>query len=528
MSSSSASYQRRTLHSSTNAGNRLRPLTSHMARQANVGDYRVERHRHGAVEREVIVIEDSPSPTEGGSTGASVGSNAPPPAKRRKGGDESFYPSAIGLPASATNASYTNGVSRLNGVGTTPVGTSTKNKRKLDAYVEDGGEAAYPAIKKQVRNKVVPQPLAVTIPPPVVVQEEPCDDKEGHFIVRQGVELGGRYRISRLLGQGTFGKVVQCYDNRGGPEVAVKVIRAVQKYRDASKVEVKVLKLLKERDPENRNKCIHLLDCFDHRNHICIVTELLSCSVFDFLKDNEYAPFPSSQIQSFAKQLLTSVAFLHDLKLIHTDLKPENILLISSEIRGYGKTRSPSKLGKKILKSTSIRLIDFGSATFDNDYHANVVSTRHYRAPEIILGLGWTFPCDVWSIGCILVEFYTGQALFQTHENLEHLAMMEVVFGRMPQGLARQSAKNRPEFFKGTKLDFPNSSTNRQSRKFVKEQKALGEVVPGTNLANSRFLDLLHKMLTWDPKERISVKDALRHPYFSLRLEDEGSEPYVP
>lgn len=129
---------------------------------------------------------------------------------------------------------------------------------------------------------------------------------------------------------------------------------------------------------------------------------------------------------------------------------------------------APQVKGKRILKNSNIHLIDFGSATFEEDYHASVVSTRHYRAPEIILGrlqspadytpkvspketrrrvadtfatisscvfagLGWSYPCDVWSIGCILVEFYTGEALFQTHENLEHLAMMEVVFGRLPE-----------------------------------------------------------------------------------------------
>lgn len=87
---------------------------------------------------------------------------------------------------------------------------------------------------------------------------------------------------------------------------------------------------------------------------------------------------------------------------------------------------------KSILRSTDIRLIDFGSATFENEYHSSVVSTRHYRAPEIILGLPWSYPCDLFSIGCILVEFYTGDALFQTHDNLEHLAMMEVVMGKMP------------------------------------------------------------------------------------------------
>lgn len=55
----------------------------------------------------------------------------------------------------------------------------------------------------------------------------------------------------------------------------------------------------------------------------------------------------------------------------------------------------------------------------------------------IVLGLGWSYPCDVFSLGCILVEFYTGEALFQTHDNLEHLAMMEVVMGKMPDYYAR-------------------------------------------------------------------------------------------
>lgn len=98
-----------------------------------------------------------------------------------------------------------------------------------------------------------------------------------------------------------------------------------------------------------------------------------------------------------------------------------------------------------MLLTPEIRLIDFGSATFDDEYHSSVVSTRHYRAPEIILNLGWSFACDIWSIGCILVEFYTGDALFQTHDNLEHLAMMEsVCASKIDRGLVNNVlAKDR-------------------------------------------------------------------------------------
>jgi dual-specificity kinase len=133
---------------------------------------------------------------------------------------------------------------------------------------------------------------------------------------------------------------------------------------------------------------------------------------------------------------LTFVTVLHDLNLIHTDLKPENILLVSSKYQTFtynrvipssSHTTSRQARHRRVLLDSEIRLIDFGSATFDDEYHSSVVSTRHYRAPEIILNLGWSFPCDIWSIGCILVEFFTGDALFQTHDNLEHLAMMEAV-----------------------------------------------------------------------------------------------------
>lgn len=112
----------------------------------------------------------------------------------------------------------------------------------------------------------------------------------------------------RLLGQGTFGKVVEAYDRRTRSKCAIKIIRSVQKYRDASRIELRVLQTLSHNDKYNRNKCIHLRDCFDFRNHICIVTDLLGQSVFDFLKGNQFVPFPSSQIQHFAKQLFTSVA----------------------------------------------------------------------------------------------------------------------------------------------------------------------------------------------------------------------------
>jgi dual-specificity kinase len=317
----------------------------------------------------------------------------------------------------------------------------------------------------------------------------------------------GADTIDKLLGQGTFGKVVEAWDKKKQTKCAVKIIRSVQKYRDASRIELRVLSTLSLNDKTNRNKCIHLRDSFDYRNHICIVTDLLGQSVFDFLKGNSFVPFPSTQIQNFARQLFTSVAcrsfslptrsplltvtaVLHDLNLIHTDLKPENILLVNGAYQTFTYNRNipssshiTSRIAKqrRVLLDSEIRLIDFGSATFDDEYHSTVVSTRHYRAPEIILQLGWSFPCDIWSIGCIIVEFFTGDALFQTHDNLEHLAMMEAVCNskidakmiKQIQQASKGSSSSPMKYFNRNKLDYPTQETTRASRKYVKAMKRL-------------------------------------------------------
>ncbi|CAO0789527.1 unnamed protein product [Mucor circinelloides] len=329
--------------------------------------------------------------------------------------------------------------------------------------------------------------------------------------------------MMRLLGQGTFGKVVECYDRVKRTFCAIKIIRAIPKYRDASKVEIRVLNSLKEHDPINLNKCIHLIEWFDYHNHICMVFELLGPSVFDFLKSNEFRPFPIHHIQQFAKQILTSVAFVHELKLIHTDLKPENILLVDNSSMEAGNMYGVDP-NSRILTNTDIRLIDFGSATFEQDYHSSVVSTRHYRAPEIILGMGWSYPCDIWSIGCILVEFLTGDALFQTHDNLEHLAMMVVVLGKIPAKLIKAASRDAQKFFKDGKLKYPDVDTTKQSKKYVRALKLLKHIVNPHNNARFQFLDLLSKMLVYDPAARITARDALRHPFFLISFDELGRE----
>ncbi|KAJ2742641.1 serine threonine protein kinase CMGC group [Coemansia sp. BCRC 34301] len=354
--------------------------------------------------------------------------------------------------------------------------------------------------------------------------EPSCDDRDGHYIVVPGRDFNSRFKIRRLLGQGTFGKVMECEDAASGRLVAIKVIRAVPKYRDAAKIEIRVLQTLQRNDPTNTFQCMHVNETFDHRNHVCMVFDLLGPSVFDFLKENEFRPFSLHHVQLFAEQLLRSVAFLHSLNLVHTDLKPENILLESGDYDVVPFSSVPG-VKTRMLKSTNIRLIDFGSATFNNEYHSQVVSTRHYRAPEIILNLGWSFPCDMWSIGCIILELLTGEALFQTHDNNEHLAMMEVVVGRAPAHIVRSVAPDlRPKFFRSDgSARYPAPDQPRQSQKGLRLMRPLNVLVqPAINPIYANLHDLLCRLLQYDPHERITAKGACEHPFFRCRVGPDG------
>ncbi|KAJ5114304.1 hypothetical protein NUU61_000063 [Penicillium alfredii] len=566
--------------------NGSRAVSSHGSRskRPNWGEF----YKNG-IPKEVIVIDDSPAPESGKAAppppAHGVSTGVPPPVpqpagKRRRTGIETAYdlghydrPSfSINPQQYGDNSSHSLSTDRTTSLHTTAptsLGSQGSSGASNGMYYEDTTigqkrkrvntrKSARDEQKKRELEKIddaflsyVPPPKppvkAKDVPVPIIrdfggSRNDKFDDDDGHYIVNPDTPLTDRYSIIKLLGQGTFGKVVEAYDKQRKARCAIKIIRSIQKYRDASRIELRVLSTLASNDKSNRNKCIHLRDCFDYRNHICIVTDLLGQSVFDFLKGNGFVPFPSSQIQHFARQLFTSVAFLHDLNLIHTDLKPENILLVSNAYQTFTYNRtipssshatSRNARQRRVLLDSEIRLIDFGSATFDDEYHSSVVSTRHYRAPEIILNLGWSFPCDIWSIGCILVEFFTGDALFQTHDNLEHLAMMEAVIGhRIDSRLIRQvmqggrggSSNSASKYFNRSKLDYPNTDTTRASRKYVRAMKALTEFIPTNTCFHRQFLDLLQRIFVYDPKSRITAKQALKHPWFKENFVDDGTE----
>ncbi|KAH0621638.1 hypothetical protein JD844_023162 [Phrynosoma platyrhinos] len=231
--------------------------------------------------------------------------------------------------------------------------------------------------------------------------------------------------IVSTLGEGAFGKVVECIDHKA--------------------------------------RCVQMLEWFEHHGHVCIVFELLGLSTYDFIKENSFLPFSLDHIRKMAYQICKSVNFLHSNKLTHTDLKPENILFVKSDYTE--KYNSKLKRDERTLKNPDIKVVDFGSATYDHEHHSTLVSTRHYRAPEVILG----------STDCL------------THDSKEHLAMMEKILGPLPIHMVQKTRRCKP----------------------------LKEFMQCHDADHENLFDLIHKMLEYDPAKRITLTEALEHPFFS-------------
>lgn len=348
--------------------------------------------------------------------------------------------------------------------------------------------------------------------------EPPKCDKDGHIQVKLGDDLTDRYKLLDEIGEGTFGKVFECWDRKRSTRVAIKVVRNVERYREGAEVEIDILRKMDDHAARTRwdTCCIRLLNSFEYFGHVCMCFGLYGQSLYDFSKKNHHKGFPIDGVREMAFQLFATIAWMHDFELIHTDLKPENVLL-------RYKGEETQQDGLLVPNSFDVVLIDFGSATFEDDYHTTIVSTRHYRAPEVILGCGWSYECDVWSLGCILPELLTGDALFLTHENLEHLAMMERVIGEIPADLVRSAGRGQ-KYFNMDRLLWPVNASSTESLNVVAAKESLAT----TLRAHPDFLDLVQKCLTYHKTERPTARECLRHPFFEPVIASKKYERLLP
>lgn len=253
------------------------------------------------------------------------------------------------------------------------------------------------------------------------------DDERGDYKVVVGDHLAFRYEVLGQLGKGSFGQVLRCRDHKTGQVLAVKIIRNKKRFHHQALVEVKLLVYIRRHDSAESTNIVHLKESFYFRHHLCITFPLLSINLYEFIRNNNFRGVSLGLIRRFAIQLLTSLRFMHKHKVVHCDLKPENILL-----------RQPNKSG--------IRVIDFGSSCFENETVYTYIQSRFYRSPEVILGLKYGMPIDMWSFGCILAELFAGLPIFPGEDEAEQLACIMEIFGPPPKHMADQCSRRKVFF----------------------------------------------------------------------------------
>jgi serine/threonine protein kinase len=210
-------------------------------------------------------------------------------------------------------------------------------------------------------------------------------------------------------------------------------------------------------------------------------------------------PVVDSRLRRIVFDVAEALSFLHfTVKAVHTDLKPENIL---AELP-HGGTREWS-------------LCDLGSASFyspgklDND----LITTRPYRAPEVVMGKGWSYPADAWSLGCILYELRTGRKLFDCNNDGDHLALMEQRLGAIPTHLR---TSRQPLVRSSSCPDLLGATRGR----------TLQQEFNGSD--DAFFLSLLLGLLEFDPARRLRCDAVLHHEFFKgLREASDAKEQEV-
>ena len=374
---------------------------------------------------------------------------------------ESYYPSAASNPRPATLSRQQ---SQQQGPGPIPSFRKVKTMQDLNPKVNaqplhrranpEGGfisplqalttylPATYRICNPSFKYESSRNPRRVLTKPSKGTKNDGYDNDDSDYILYVNDILGSeeaghknRYLILDVLGQGTFGQVVKCQNLRTQEVVAVKVIKNRTAYFNQSMMEVSVLDLLNQKlDKNDDHHLLRLKDTFIHRQHLCLVFELLSVNLYELIKQNQFRGLSTTLVRVFAQQLLNGLTLLNKARLIHCDLKPENILL-------------------KNLESPIIKIIDFGSACDERQTVYTYIQSRFYRSPEVLLGLPYSSAIDMWSLGCIVVELFLGLPLFPGSSEYNQVSRIVEMMG-MPPTWMLEMGKQSGEFFEKTTDEF--------------------------------------------------------------------------
>ncbi|KAK0611714.1 kinase-like domain-containing protein [Immersiella caudata] len=374
----------------------------------------------------------------------------------------------------------------------------------------------------------------------------------GYHPVRIGdVFNGGRYKVLRKLGHGAYSTVWLACDLKTNQHVALKILTAESYGNGHDTFELDILRHIRTLDTSHPgvDHILSLLNEFGHRgpngNHMCLVAKPMGPDMIKCRRLFPKARIPLPMVKKIAARLLLALDFLHDkCGIIHTDIKPQNILLETPLIdKMFEHARSEvftSKLpslappndfyrpseqlssGEEDLATAtdiSVRLADFGTASWTDKHLTDWIQPQMLRAPEVILGVEWDSKVDIWNAGQnIPLSTTTTTAIWELAEGSlvfdgtwtstapytaeAHLAQMEAVLGRMPKSLLARS-KHRDLFFDHedkllSPTTFPPSPLERISQN---PQLSAAE--------KTSFLDFIQSMVKLDPEERLSAGKLL-------------------
>uniref|UniRef100_G1SGI1 Dual specificity tyrosine-phosphorylation-regulated kinase 4 n=1 Tax=Oryctolagus cuniculus TaxID=9986 RepID=G1SGI1_RABIT len=314
------------------------------------------------------------------------------------------------------------------------------------------------------------------------------DDEHGSYMKVLHDHIAYRYEVLEMIGKGSFGQVAKCLDHKNNELVALKIIRNKKRFHHQALVELKILEALRRKDKDNTYNVVHMKDFFYFRNHLCITFELLGINLYELMRNNSFQGFSLSIVRRFTLSVLKCLQMLYVEKIIHCDLKPENIVLYQ---RGQ----------------VSVKVIDFGSSCYEHQKVYTYIQSRFYRSPEVILGLPYNMAIDMWSLGCIMAELYTGYPLFAGEDETEQLACIMEVLG-LPPARCIQMASRRQTFFDSK--GFPRTIANNRGKKRYPDSKDLTMVL---KTYDASFLDFLRRCLVWDPSLRMTPEQALKHTW---------------
>ncbi|XP_061777661.1 pre-mRNA processing factor 4Bb [Nerophis ophidion] len=338
-------------------------------------------------------------------------------------------------------------------------------------------------------------------------------DAEGYYRVNIGETLDKRYDVYGYTGQGVFSNVVRARDTaRAGQEVAVKIIRNNELMQKTGLKELEFLKKLNDADPDDKFHCLRLFRHFYHKQHLCLVFEPLSMNLREVLKKyGKDVGLHIKAVRSYSQQLFLALKLLKRCNILHADIKPDNILVNESK--------------------TILKLCDFGSASHiaDNDITPYLVS-RFYRAPEIIIGKPYDYGIDMWSVGCTLYELYTGKILLPGSSNNHMIKLAMDVKGKMPNKMIRKGVFKDQHFDQNLNFLYieVDKVTEREKVTVMSTinptKDLLSDMIGGQRLPEDQrkkvmqLKDLLDGTLMLDPAKRISINQALQHPFIQEKI----------